>query len=222
VSLSARDEILGRIHAALPEKPGDISASHASIPRLYNRAGLLDAQARLDLFIDRLLDYDTEIVQVQTEAELPAAIEQALQQAGHQCVLAANEFPAAWLPLSVPVERDRGLVTAEVDRVQAVLTTCEIAIASTGTILLVHGGAQGRRVLTLLPDHHLCLVRRDQVVELVPEALQAISAQSGGPITTISGPSATSDIEMTRIRGVHGPRRLTVILYGPLGSSSPL
>ena len=216
MTLSAREEILGRIHAALPEMPGDVAASHASIPRLYNRTGILDAHARLDLFIDRLLDYDTEIIQVQTEAELPAAIGQALRQAGHQRVVAPAEFPAEWLPLGISIQLDRGLVTAEIDREEAVLTTCEIAIASTGTIILVHHGMQGRRALTLLPDHHLCLVRRNQVVESVPEALEAIAAQSGAPITTISGPSATSDIEMTRIRGVHGPRRLTVILYGSL------
>ena len=214
MSLSAREEIFGRIHAALPEQPGDVAASYQSIPRLYNRTGSLDAQARLELFIDRLLDYDADIIQVQTDTELPAAIKQALEKNGHSRILAAEEFPAAWLPSGLALEIDRGLVTAEVDRAQAVLTTCEIAIASTGTIILIHGGAQGRRVLTLLPDHHVCLVRRNQVVEFVPEALQAISARSAGPITTISGPSATSDIEMTRIRGVHGPRRLTVILYG--------
>jgi len=214
MSLNARDEILGRIHAALPEEPGDIAVSHASIPRLYNRVGILDAHARLDLFIDRLLDYDTEVIEVQTEVELLAAIGQALQQAGHKRVLVPAEFPAAWLPSGISIELDQGLGTAEIDRAQAVLTTCEIAIASTGTIILAHDVAQGRRVLTLLPDHHFCLVRRDQVAELVPEALQAVAMKGNAPITTISGPSATSDIEMTRIRGVHGPRRLTVLLYG--------
>ena len=212
MSLSAREEILARIHTALPEQPGDVAASHTSIPRLYARRGSLGAQARIELFIDRLLDYDAEIIQVMTVADLPDAIKQVLESHKHSSVIAAEEFPAEWLPLNLPVELDRKLGTAEVDRAQAVITTCEIAIASTGTIVLLHGGAQGRRVLTLLPDHHICLVRRNQVVELVPEALQAISARSG-PITTISGPSATSDIEMTRIRGVHGPRRLTVILY---------
>jgi L-lactate dehydrogenase complex protein LldG len=212
--MTAREDILARIDAALPEDAGDIGASHASIPRLYKRIGALDADARLELFIDRLLDYDTEIIQVENEGELPSAIAQALEQAGEQRLLAAPEFPAAWLPARLAVELDRGLSTAEIDRAEAVLTTCEVAIASTGTIILVHGGAQGRRVITLLPDHHICLVRRNQVVELVPEALKAIASQSSLPITTISGPSATSDIEMTRIRGVHGPRRLTVILYG--------
>jgi L-lactate dehydrogenase complex protein LldG len=98
--------------------------------------------------------------------------------------------------------------------IPAVITTCEAAAASTGTIFLVHHGAQGRRAITLLPDHHICLLHRAQVYELIPQALAAISAHRAESITTISGPSATSDIEMTRIRGVHGPRRLTVILYG--------
>jgi L-lactate dehydrogenase complex protein LldG len=211
--MTAREEILARIHAALPEEARDIAGSHASIPRLYERTGKLDAHARLELFIDRLLDYDTEIIQIESADEIPAAIAQAAQQSGEQSLLAAAEFPAAWLPAGLSVELDHELSTAEIDRAQAVLTTCEIAIASTGTIILVHGGAQGRRAITLLPDHHICLVRRHQVVELVPEALRAIASQSSRPITTISGPSATSDIEMTRIRGVHGPRRLTVILY---------
>jgi L-lactate dehydrogenase complex protein LldG len=219
--VTAREDILARIHAALPEVAGNVAASHASISRLYKRAGALDASARLELFIDRLLDYDTEIIQIEGESELPSAIMQALQQAGHQRLLAAPEFPAARLPVGLSVELDRGLSTAEIDRAEAVLTTCEVAIASTGTIILVHGGAQGRRVITLLPDHHICLVRRDQVVELVPEALRVIASQSSLPITTISGPSATSDIEMTRIRGVHGPRRLTVILYGRQETAGP-
>lgn len=214
MSLTAREEILGRIHAALPEQPGNVAASYESIPRYYNRNGSLDAQAKIELFIDRLRDYDADVLQVQTEAELPGAIKQVLERSGQTRVIAAEQFPAAWLPLDLPVTLDRQSVAAQVDRAQAVLTTCEIAIASTGTLILVHGGAQGRRVLTLLPDHHICLVRRNQVVELVPEALQAISARCDEPITTISGPSATSDIEMTRIRGVHGPRQLTVILYG--------
>jgi L-lactate dehydrogenase complex protein LldG len=214
--MTAREEILSRIRTALPETIGDVAASHASIARPYHRNGTLGAEPRLDLFIDRLLDYDTEIIQVQSEDQLPAAIAQALEQASLQRLLAATEFPSEWLPAGSLVELDHDLTTAEIDSADAVITTCEVAIASTGTIILVHGGAQGRRVITLLPDHHICVVRRNQIVELVPEAFAAIAAQSARPITTISGPSATSDIEMTRIRGVHGPRRLTVILYGEL------
>ncbi len=214
VSVTAREAILARIHAALPEPPRDIAGSHASIQRLYRQTGTLDAHGRLDLFIDRLLDYDTEIIQIEAESELPFAIERALEHYDPQRILAPAEFPSAWLPDSVPIQRDHALSTSELDHFESIVTTCEIAIASTGTIVLVHGGAQGRRAATLLPDHHVCLVRRDQVVETVPEGLAAIAAQSHRPITTISGPSATADIEMTRIRGVHGPRRLTVILYG--------
>jgi len=95
-----------------------------------------------------------------------------------------------------------------------VLTTCEAAVASSGTIFLVHGGTQGRRSLTLLQDHHICIVRHDQVYGSIPEVLGSVLLQSTKPITSISGPSATSDIEMVRVRGVHGPRRLTILLYG--------
>jgi L-lactate dehydrogenase complex protein LldG len=109
---------------------------------------------------------------------------------------------------------DTQLSIEELDTVGTVVTPCEAVVASTGTILLVHDGAQGRRAITLLPDHHICIVKREQVFEMVPEAIAAMGARSRMAITTISGPSATSDIEMTRIRGVHGPRRLTVVLYG--------
>jgi L-lactate dehydrogenase complex protein LldG len=135
-----------------------------------------------------------------------------MQHAGERSLLVAKELSAAWIPAGADVRRDEGLSTAQIEGVDAVLTACEIAVASTGTIFLVHDGAQGRRVLTLLPDHHVCVVRRSQVVGTVPEAIRALGARLGHAVTTISGPSATSDIEMTRIRGVHGPRRLTVIL----------
>jgi L-lactate dehydrogenase complex protein LldG len=121
-------------------------------------------------------------------------------------------MPREWCPASVELLVDHGLTDEQVDRAQAVLTTCEVAIASTGTIVLVHEGTQGRRIASLLPDHHICIVRCDQVVELVPEAFRPLAVQGSKPITTISGPSATADIEMTRIRGVHGPRRLSVLL----------
>jgi L-lactate dehydrogenase complex protein LldG len=212
--VNAREEILQRIRTALPGDPLDPASSHASVQRAYERVGKLSPEARLELFIDRLVDYDTEIIAVKTESEIPEAITLAANQATLEHLIAPAEFPAQWLPAGLSIALDHGLTTAEIDAAQGVLTTCEIAVASTGTIILVHTGAQGRRALTLLPDHHICIVRRDQILETVPEALAAIAAQSALPITTISGPSATSDIEMTRIRGVHGPRRLTVILYG--------
>jgi L-lactate dehydrogenase complex protein LldG len=210
---SAKEEILARIRAAVPTAT-DGAESYAAIPRSYARHGGLDREACLHLLKDRLLDYDAGILEVESEAEIAGAVRSALEHAGEHRVLVAEAFPKAWLPEGADVVVDTNLPIAEMDGITAVVTTCEAAIASTGTILLVHEGAQGRRAITLLPDHHLCVVRRGQVVELVSEAIEAMAERSRFPVTTISGPSATSDIEMTRIRGVHGPRRLTVILYG--------
>lgn len=214
--MTAREDILSRIRTALPGDPLDPAASHESIAREYVRKGLLTPEERLHLLIDRLADYDSVIVEVEREGEIAAAIARALEGTDGACVIAPVEFPAGWLPSEVPVVLDGGLGTDELARMQTVITTCEVAVASTGTIFLVHGGAQGRRAITLLPDHHICVIRRDQVVETVPEALAHVAPFASRPITTISGPSATSDIEMTRIRGVHGPRKLTAILYGGL------
>jgi len=211
--MTAREEILSRIRTALDVAPVDPVLSHAKIPQTYNRVGKLNHQACLDFFIDRLIDYDTEILQVTAESELPSAIAKALQHANEQQAIVAAAFPSAWLPTGIDFRIDHNLATNEIEGIPAVITTCEAAVAATGTIILVHEGAQARRVVTLLPDHHICLVRRNQVLELLPETLAEVAAKASRPITTISGPSATSDIEMTRIRGVHGPRRLTVILF---------
>lgn len=210
---TAREEILARVRAALPAQK-DLRADYAAIERSYERSGALDREGCLHLLKDRLLDYDAEIIEVPDEAGLAAAIQSALDHAAETRVLAAKEFPKAWLPPVAAVVVDDALAIERMNGITAVVTTCEAAIASTGTIVLVHEGAQGRRAITLLPDHHICLVRRGQVFERVPEAMQALAAHKAKAMTTISGPSATSDIEMTRIRGVHGPRRLTVVLYG--------
>jgi len=212
--MTAREEILATIRSALHVQASDPAASHARIAQTYNTVGKLDRAACLDLFIDRLIDYDTEVLQPADASAIPAAIADALRHAQEDRALVAPAFPTQWLPSGIDFRTDHNLPTAEIEGIPAVITTCEAAVAATGTIMLVHQGAQARRVLTLLPDHHICLVRRDQVFELLPEALTAIEGKASLPITTISGPSATSDIEMTRIRGVHGPRSLTVILYG--------
>jgi len=212
-TLSARDEILRRIREALPGEPVDPAASHARIERSYRTSEGLSHEACLELFLDRLIDYDTEVLQVENQAGIAGAIAAALRRAGEDKALVAEEFSAAWIPDGFAFEKDGSLSTEQIEAAQAVVTTCEVAVASTGTIFLVHEEAQARRVLTLLPDHHVIVVRRDQVVGTVPEAMTAVGARMAMPVTTISGPSATSDIEMTRIRGVHGPRQLTVILY---------
>jgi L-lactate dehydrogenase complex protein LldG len=210
---SAREEILGRIRAALPGEPASVAASYASIARTYQRQGALDRDACMELFIDRLVDYDSQVLQLMDESEIADAVARVMQDAGEDRLIVAAAMPSEWCPAGVDLIVDEGLTDELVDRAQAVLTTCEVAIASTGTIVLVHGGAQGRRIASLLPDHHICIVKRDQVYELVPEAFRLLAKYGTKPITTISGPSATADIEMTRIRGVHGPRRLSVLIY---------
>jgi L-lactate dehydrogenase complex protein LldG len=211
--MNAREEILAKIRGALGVTATDPAASYARVSRSYQRVGKLDATACLNLLVDRLLDYDCEVLQVNDEADLPGAIAAALLGGAADRALVAPSFPKSWLPADFHFTEDRHLITANIEGAPAVVTTCEAAVAATGTIFLVHGRQQARRVLTLLPNHHICLIRRDQVYELLPEAIAAIKLDAAKPITTISGPSATSDIEMTRIRGVHGPRQLTAILY---------
>jgi L-lactate dehydrogenase complex protein LldG len=206
---SAREEILARVRAALPAE--DLAASYAAIPRAYRRGGTLSEAECVELLKDRLLDYDAAIVEVPEEA-IASAVASALAAAGERQLLVPAAAPRAWWPQGVEVVVDAGTDADGIEGIPAVLTACEVAIAETGTIVLVHQGAQGRRVDTLLPDHHICVVRRGQVVETVPEGWGELNDAARQPITTISGPSATSDIEMTRIRGVHGPRRLTVLL----------
>jgi len=212
MSTSAHEEILQRIRTALPGEAADPAQSYARIERVYRSSEGLAPEACLELFLDRLVDYDTEILHAANEDEIAAAVAQAMQHANEHSLLVPKEISTAWIPAGTDVRRDDNLGTSQIEGVDAVLTTCEIAVATTGTIFLVHEGAQGRRILTLLPDHHLCVVRRSQVAGTVPEAIRALGPRLGRAVTTISGPSATSDIEMTRIRGVHGPRRLTVIL----------
>jgi L-lactate dehydrogenase complex protein LldG len=209
---TARDTILDSIRRSLPLQAAPLALGHANLPRDYQRQGTLSREQCLELFLDRLLDYDTEVLQIAGTSEISSAIATALQTAGEDTLLASPDFPAEWLPEVAALQLDHNLSSAQIEKIQAVVTTCEAAVASTGTIFLVHGGAQGRRIATLLPDYHICIVRRQQVSALVPEAITAVAPFRGLPITSISGPSATSDIEMTRIRGVHGPRRLTVVL----------
>jgi len=207
--MTPREEILHRIRTALPTPPQPVT-----IPRAYHRIGTLTPDARIHLLIDRLVDYDTEIIHASTESDIPEAIAKALTAAAETRAITPAAFPTNWLPSGFDITIDHALPKDQIEGIPAVITTCEAAVAATGTIFLVHTGAQGRRIITLLPDHHIILLHHNQVYELLPEALAAVRPHATAPLTTISGPSATSDIEMTRIRGVHGPRRLTVILYG--------
>lgn len=212
--MTAREEILARICGALHVQASDPANQHGRVERDYIRSSSMSEQEKIHLLIDRLVDYDTEVIEVGTDAEIAGAVAQSLEHAGVTFLLAAPAFPQEWLPSGIHVTVDNNLSHDALNRERTVVTTCEAAVASTGTIFLVHGGAQGRRVITLLPDHHIVILRRSQVYSVLPEAIEAIQPSAARPITTISGPSATSDIEMVRIRGVHGPRMLTVILVG--------
>jgi L-lactate dehydrogenase complex protein LldG len=195
--MSARDEILTRIRAAIGEAP------RTDIPRGY-RTTTTDG---LDTFLDRLAHYDAT-THVVAEAELDSTVRAILEGRG---VIAPAGVPDAWLTGLDTLGDDPPLTHEQIDSAQGVLTTCALAIAQTGTIVLDGGPGMGRRVLTLLPDYHLCVVRAEQIVGSVPEAIARLT-QPTRPLTFISGPSATVDIEMTRVRGVHGPRNLEVIV----------
>ncbi|MGC2637180.1 MAG: LUD domain-containing protein [Acidobacteriaceae bacterium] len=188
------------------------AAEWTALPRSYLRAGTLDLGARLQLFVSRLRDYDAHVVESDATS-LPGAIADLLRERGQKIVVAAGGFPAGMLPggcCSFIPERDADIDT--LNHCDGIVTACTVGIASTGTIVLTHGPGEGARRLTLLPDRHLCVVRADEVVETVPEAFDRLAGFAARSLTFISGPSATADIEMTRIRGVHGPRFLDVVL----------
>jgi L-lactate dehydrogenase complex protein LldG len=207
----AREEILARIRRALGHSPAVTPKEHFSIAREYVQRGSLDPEGKLDLFIDRLHDYGAQVYRC-TEYEIRDTIEGVLRARQKSGLLISPDIPREWLSYPENFTLDDGLSYEEIDRSEGVLTGCALAIAVTGTILLRHSAQEGRRALTLIPDYHLCVIGVWQVVEMVPEAIRAAAEYGNFPLTTISGPSATSDIEMTRIKGVHGPRTLDVIL----------
>lgn len=204
----ARDAILQRVRQALGERP----AAEEVISREYQHTGESAHQAVVAQFIERVEDYKAAVYQT-TEAELPATLARVCAERGFARIVAPADLPDAWLPADIVMLKDEPALSYEaLDAVDAVLTGCRLGIAQTGTIVLDGGAGQGRRALSLIPDVHLCVVRAGQVVDLVPEAIMALRDGATKPITFISGPSATSDIELSRVEGVHGPRTLIVLL----------
>jgi L-lactate dehydrogenase complex protein LldG len=231
---AARDEILARVRRSL----ADVSAGDVPVARDYRRAGTLSPAATLDLFAQRCADYRANVRRVSAE-DLPKAICDALAERGARRLAIPADLPTDWRVQPAPPAdlgpsdsgvaaagagpartvdwiEDHGLSHAELATVDGVVTGCAAAIAINGTIVLDGGAVQGRRVLTLLPDYHLCVVLAEQVVELVPEGIARLApaAREGRPMTMIAGPSATSDIELERVEGVHGPRTLDVLVVG--------
>jgi L-lactate dehydrogenase complex protein LldG len=214
MSGAARDEILASIRRSLADVPGSEQPGDVPVPREY-RTAELDASARpVDAFVERVREYKAT-VRVITRAELPGAIASAFEARGVKRIVAPADLHGDWVPPGVFVLRDPGLTNEQIETSDGVLTAARLGIAQTGTIVLDSGPGQGRRVLSLLPDYHLCVIRADQLVALVPEAIGQLAEDArrpGRPITLISGPSATSDIELSRVEGVHGPRTLEVLV----------
>lgn len=202
IMTNAREVVLARIRAAR----GDTAPP--PIPRDYRTADTIDPARRLDMFVDRLRDYRATVVESTADGLIAdlAATAATLVPDG-QFVLPPG-LPPGWAPPNSV--RDNGFDPATLDTFAAVLTGCAAAAAETGTIALDASPDQGRRALTLIPDRHLCVVFGDQVVGSVPELIARLDPTR--PLTLISGPSATSDIELQRVEGVHGPRTLVVLL----------
>jgi L-lactate dehydrogenase complex protein LldG len=165
----------------------------------------------LELLEDRLRDYDAGVVRA-NNAEVAASAARMMGERKVRRMVVPAGLVQEWLPSGVEFVVDDGLTAAELDAVDGVMTGSTVAIAETGTVVLQSVAGQGKRAATLVPDYHLCVVRVEDVVETVPEAMARLQATAGLATTFVSGPSATADIEMTRIKGVHGPRFLDIIL----------
>jgi len=233
----SRSRVLGRIRAATgaagaesaernaAAAGGKATEGDAEIARDYVRRGELTVSARHERFIERLREYDAEVVECEPDA-VAAAIAEQLAASGRRTFVAPAGLPKGWLAEGfewrIDGNSDLSLGVRDVEQVEGVVTGCFCGVAESGTIVLHHSASEGRRVLTLLPDWHLCVVRGSQVVETLPEYFDKCREQATGNreqkagelprlVTWISGPSATADIEMTRIKGVHGPRFLHVV-----------
>jgi L-lactate dehydrogenase complex protein LldG len=207
----ARAETLGRIRRAIGSPAAAREQDYAAIPRRYQQAGVLGLEERLELFRSRLEDYCCRCVR-STRAGLPETIGRLLTSRAKRRLLVPAGLQTEWLPVASGWSPDEGLSYVDLDQCDGAITGCTVAIARTGSIVLCHDAHEGRRALTLIPDYHLCIVGADQVVETVPEGLRHPRVAAASLVTTISGPSATADIEMTRIKGVHGPRTLDVVI----------
>jgi len=212
--VNAREEVLARIaaaHRAAP--PPDLR--YEDIAREYRTTSNSSVEVLTELLIDRLVDYRALVRECPVD-DLGATIADALAERGARTVVVPAGLDASWtanLYADVSTDEpfsDDQLSVSELDGVDGVITSCAAAIAETGTLILDGSPGQGRRVLTLIPDYHLCVVFTDQIVPDVPQALARLTATR--PLTMISGPSATSDIELNRVEGVHGPRTLEVII----------
>jgi L-lactate dehydrogenase complex protein LldG len=193
--LSTGEEVLARVHEALREKAAP--------------------QERVARFAERVAGYSAHVERV-PRADLPTAVQRMLEARAVKRVVVPPDLPVEWRPSGAELLVDGEQANEVLDAADGVLSGCALGIAETGTIVLDAGARQGRRAVTLLPDYHLCVVEAEQVVGTVPEAIAALdtAARERRPITFASGPSVTSEVELRRVEGVHGPRTLEVLIVG--------
>jgi L-lactate dehydrogenase complex protein LldG len=213
--MNAREEVLARIAAAHHAAPPP-SLGYDDIAREYRTDAESSVAELIELLVDRLVDYRALVRQCAAD-DLATTIAAALADRKAQKVVVPAGLDPAWAGnfpglLTDGPSSDDQLSVSQLDAVDGVITGCAVAIAETGTLILDGSPGQGRRVLTLIPDYHLCVVHADKIVHDVPQALARLEPTR--PLTMISGPSATSDIELNRVEGVHGPRTLEVIIVG--------
>jgi len=209
----ARSAILSAIRSA-NGRATDLSRAaldYAQIPRTYTQHSSLSHDEAQALLMERLIDYNANVIPC-TADEVPSAIRNALQHHNAHNVLVPEDLPTHLLPDGFEVTVDHNLSPAELDRFDAAVTLGAIAIAETGTIVLEGVSGQGRRATALVPDVHICVLDAENIVTNVPEGFARLASAPDLPLTFFSGPSATADIEMTRIKGVHGPRHLHILL----------
>jgi L-lactate dehydrogenase complex protein LldG len=210
---SAREIVLERVRAAKGgrSEAAAVSAAWGGIVRGYTRETTRSREAILELLTDRLRDYDAQVEFVGA-AGVRDGVARMLGARNVKRMVIPEGLPAEWLPAGFEFVHDEGMTASHLDEVDGVLTGSTLAIAETGTIVLQNAPGQGRRAVSLVPDYHLCVVLAASVVETVPQAIEQLAPTARLATTFISGPSATADIEMTRIKGVHGPRFLDVIV----------
>jgi L-lactate dehydrogenase complex protein LldG len=209
----ARSEMLRRVRTATGgASDGDaVRVEWAGLTRGYRRSASLERVTVIELLEDRLRDYEAHVVRVLRD-DVAVQAASMLEVRGKRRMVVPEGLAEEWLPAGFEFVVDDGLTAAELNGFDGVMTGSTVAIAETGTVVLQNVAGQGRRAATLVPDYHLCVVKVEDVVETVGEAMARLAATAGLTTTFVSGPSATADIEMTRIKGVHGPRFLDVIV----------
>jgi L-lactate dehydrogenase complex protein LldG len=208
--MSAKQEIRGRIRASLSDLPPD----EVPVPRDYRRSGATGAEVA-DLFVERVEDYRARVLRCDAGG-VARVVASACSERAAQSLVVPPGLPRDWRPGDLELVEDDGFSPKDLDGFDGVITGAALGIAETGTIVLAGEASQGRRALSLVPDFHVCVVAVSDLVASVPQAVERLldAIRERRPLSFISGPSATSDIELERVEGVHGPRTLDVVLFG--------